>query len=104
MMTRRLSKAIGLGLILTLTLIAQQTLDRSKIPAAGKTPVVRVPAWTKSKLANGADLIISEKRDLPLVSFTITFIGGSNQFEAENRTGIASMTAAMMSEGTKTKD
>ena len=101
-MTRQLSKTIALGLILSLPLIAQQAFDRSKIPAAGKTPVLHVPAWTKSKLANGSDLIISEKRDLPLVSFSITFIGGSNQFDAENRTGIASMTAAMMSEGTKT--
>jgi zinc protease len=104
MMTRQLSKTIVLGLILSLPLIAQQTLDRSKVPAAGKTPVLHVPSWTKSKLPNGADLIVSEKRDLPLVSFSITFIGGSNQFDAENRTGIASMTAAMMSEGTKTKD
>jgi zinc protease len=104
MMTRQLSKTIALGLILSLPLIAQQAFDRSKIPAAGKTPVLHVPAWTKSKLANGSDLIISEKRDLPLVSFSITFIGGSNQFDAQNRTGIASMTAAMMSEGTKTKD
>src|SRR5215472_8377528 len=103
-MTRQLSKAIGLVLILCLPLVAQQAFDRSKVPPAGKTPTLRVPVWTKSKLPNGADLIVSEKHDLPLVSFTITFIGGSNQFEAETRTGIAGMTAAMMSEGTKTKD
>src|SRR5437588_408549 len=102
-LVRALPKVIALALVLWLPLAAQQ-FDNSKIPAAGKTPVLRVPAWTKSKLANGADLIISEKRDLPLVSFTITFLGGSNQFDSENRTGIASLTAAMMSEGTKTKD
>src|SRR5262249_42887300 len=71
---------------------------------AGKTPTLRVPVWTRSKLPNGADLIVSEKHDLPLVSFTITFIGGSSQFDAENRTGVAGMTASMMSEGKKTKD
>src|SRR5262249_1448733 len=103
-MNRQLSKTIALGLMLSLPLIAQQAFDRSKIPAAGNTPVLHVPAWTKSKLGNGADLIISEKRDLPLVSSNITFLGGSNQFDQENRSGIASMTAAMMSEGTKTKD
>jgi predicted Zn-dependent peptidase len=103
-MTRKLSRAIGLVLILCLPLVAQQAFDRSKVPPAGKTPTLRVPVWTRSKLPNGADLIVSEKHDLPLVSFTITFIGGSNQFDAENRTGIGGMTAAMMSEGTKTKD
>jgi zinc protease len=85
-------------------LSARQTLDRTKIPPPGKPPVLRVPAWTKSKLANGADLIVSEKHDLPLVSFSITFLGGSNQFDAPEKTGIGSLVASMMSEGTKTKD
>ena len=70
----------------------------------GKTPDLRVPTWTKTTLANGADLIVSEKHDLPLVSFSITFLGGANQFEPAERTGLASITAAMMSEGTKTRD
>ena len=63
--------------------------DRSKIPPPAKPPVLRVPAWTKSTLANGADLIVSEKHDLPLVSFTITFQGGSSQAEAATRRGVA---------------
>jgi len=83
---------------------AQQTLDRSKIPAAGKTPVLRVPAWTRSTLANGADLVVSEKHALPLVSFTITFQGGASQFEPAARRGLAGLTAQMMSEGTTTRD
>jgi zinc protease len=87
-----------------LPLLAQQTLDRTKTPPPGKTPTLRVPSWTKSKLANGADLIVSEKHDLPLVSFNITFLGGSNQFDAPDRTGLGSLVASMMSEGTKTRD
>ena len=62
------SVVIILGLILSLPLQGQQSLDRTKIPPPGKTPMLRVPAWTKSKLANGADLIVSEKHDLPLVA------------------------------------
>jgi predicted Zn-dependent peptidase len=83
---------------------ARQALDRGKIPPPAKTPVLRVPAWTKSTLANGAELIVSEKHDLPLVSFSITFLGGANQYEPAERTGLASLTASMMSEGTKTRD
>jgi zinc protease len=83
---------------------AQQGLDRKKIPPPGKAPTLRVPAWTKSTLANGADLIVSEKHDLPLVSFSITLLGGANQFEPAGKQGVASLTASMLSEGTKTRD
>ena len=78
-------------------------LDRSKQPPIGKLPELRVPTWTKGKLSNGAELIVSEKHDLPLVSFSITFLGGSDQFEAADRRGVASLTGSMMSEGTKTR-
>ena len=81
-----------------------QTLDRSKQPPIGKVPELRVPTWTKTKLANGAELIVSEKHDLPLVSFSITFLGGSDQFETADRRGVGSLAASMMSEGTKTRN
>ena len=83
---------------------ANQALDRTKSPVPGKTPDLRVPTWTKSALPDGADLIVSEKHDLPLISFSLTFLGGANQFEPADKTGLASLTAAMMSEGTKSKD
>jgi predicted Zn-dependent peptidase len=87
----------------SLAALAQEPLDRTKIPAPGKSPVLSVPAWTKTQLANGATLIVSERHGLPLVSFTITFLGGSNQFEPKDRKGVASLTASMLSEGTTTK-
>lgn len=83
---------------------AAPTLDRKKIPPPGRTPALRVPAWTKSTLSNGAELIVSEKHDLPLVSFSITFLGGVNQYEPGGRRGLAALTTAMMSEGTTTRD
>jgi predicted Zn-dependent peptidase len=82
----------------------QQALDRKKIPAPGKTPELRVPTWTKSPLANGADLIVAEKHDLPLVSFSMTFLGGANQFEPAGKQSVASLTAALLSEGTTSRD
>ncbi|MGH9374043.1 MAG: M16 family metallopeptidase [Vicinamibacterales bacterium] len=93
-----------LAALLAIPASAQQPLDRKKIPAPGKPPELRVPGWTKSTLANGADLIVSEKHDLPLVSFSITFLGGANQFEPVGRQGVASLTAALLSEGTATRD
>lgn len=84
--------------------LAQGTLDRSKAPTPGPMPVLRVPAWTRSTLGNGAELVVSEKHDLPLVSFTITFSGGYNQADSAARRGLADLTAAMMSEGTRSRD
>lgn len=83
---------------------AAQQIDRSKVPAAGPAPQLRVPAWTKTTLANGADFIVSEKHDLPLVSFSVTFMGGSDQVESPDKRGLAGVTAAMMLEGTTTRD
>ena len=98
------SAAALIAIVLAADTSARQALDRTKVPAPGKTPELRVPTWTKTTLANGADFIVSEKHDLPLVSFSITFLGGANQFEPAERTGLASITAAMMSEGTKSRD
>jgi zinc protease len=106
MKQQRKSLALAAALIITfanLAALAQQPLDRTKVPTPGPLPVLRVPAWTKTQLANGATLIVSERHGLPLVSFAITFVGGANQFEPENKRGVAAMTASMLSEGTATK-
>ncbi|HEX9109405.1 MAG TPA: pitrilysin family protein, partial [Longimicrobiales bacterium] len=79
---------------------AQASFDRTAIPPAGKTPELSVPAWTTEKLSNGAQLIVSQRKTLPLVSFTITWLGGADQYEPADKTGLASFTAAMLSEGT----
>jgi predicted Zn-dependent peptidase len=78
-------------------------LDRNKVPDPGKKPVLRVPGWTRSTLPNGAELIVSQKRDLPLVSVSISFVGGGNQFEDPAKLGVASFAAQMLSEGTTTR-
>ena len=97
-----LAAAIVIG-VANMSALAQQPLDRTKVPPPGATPVLRVPTWTKTQLANGATLIVSERHNLPLVSLSITFVGGANQFEPVARRGLASMTASMLSEGTTTK-
>ena len=78
-------------------------LDRSVPPTPGPLPQLKVPTWTRSKLSNGAELIVSQKRDLPLVSFTINFVGGRSNFEPADKVGVASFAAQMLSEGTTTR-
>lgn len=105
---RRQRKVLALAAAIVISVtnlaaLAQQPLDRTKVPPPGPTPVLHVPTWTRTQLANGATLIVSERHNLPLVSFSITFLGGSNQFEPSDRRGVASMTASMLTEGTTTK-
>ena len=100
-MNSRLS-ALALGLLLPVA-AAAQTLDRSVQPVPGPKPVLRVPAWTRTTLANGAQLVVVEKHDLPLVAVNIDFIGGATSFEPAGKTGLAGFTAAMLSEGTTTR-
>lgn len=76
------------------------SLDRNVVPPPGPPPKLVVPSWTTQTLPNGARLVVTEKHDLPLVSFTISFIGGSDNYEPASKPGVASLTAQMLSEGT----
>jgi predicted Zn-dependent peptidase len=103
-------RAICVAVILAAPLVqssAQQTkgapssaLDRRVVPTAGPAPALHVPSWTKTTLANGAELVVSEKHALPLISFQINFVGGADQFESADKTGLASFVASMLTEGT----
>ena len=76
-------------------------LDRSKAPPIGPTPAFKVPAWTIDLLSNGVRLVVVEKHELPIVSFSLQFEGGTNQLGT--RPGVASFLGAMMREGTATR-
>lgn len=102
---RRIAGGLILALLVPPVVQAQQAvaLDRTKQPPVGPTPVLRVPPWTRTTLSNGAELIVSEKHDLPLVAFNISLVGGRYQLEPKDKLGVGNLTAAMMSEGTTTR-
>jgi zinc protease len=78
----------------------KSSFDRKATPKAGVDPVPKLPTWTKTTLSNGAQLIVIERHTLPLVSFQMNFIGGSNQIEPPEKPGLGSVTGSMMTEGT----
>jgi zinc protease len=82
---------------------SKTSFDRSAIPTAGADPVAKIPQWTKTTLSNGAQLIVVERHNLPLVNFTMSFVGGANQFDPAAKPGLASLTSSMMTEGTTTR-
>ena len=59
-MRKRNPIALAAMLVITLVTVvsAQETLDRTKVPPPGKTPVLRVPTWTTTQLPNGATLVV----------------------------------------------
>ena len=82
----------------------RQALTARRFHRPARRPCCACRPGRRPTLANGAELIVSERHDLPLVSFSLIIIGGSAQFEAADRRGLASLTASMLSEGTKTRD
>jgi len=109
-MTRRaLVGTSVLSLSLGATTLAQQTpsrpasFDRTAIPAPTTPPELHVPAWTSMTLGNGAQLIVSARHNLPLVSFAINFVGGDDQYDPPAKPGVGEFAAAMLSEWTTTK-
>ena len=92
-----------LALVAIATSAFGQTLDRSKAPVPGKPRDLVVPKWVELPLDNGALLVVSEQHNLPLVSISVNFVGGANQFEPSGKRGLASITMAMLTEGTKTR-
>ncbi|MFQ5692632.1 MAG: M16 family metallopeptidase, partial [Nitrospinota bacterium] len=59
------------------------------------------PLATRTVLSNGMVLLHSEQRSLPLVTVRITFQAGSF-VEPADKAGLASLTARLLTEGTKT--
>lgn len=84
-------------------LAAQAGFDRTIPPTPGPTPAIHLPAWTRATLANGAELVVTEKHGLPLVAFSIQFVGGEDNFAPADKVGIADFTAQMLSEGTTSR-
>jgi len=79
---------------------AKTSFDRRAVPPAEKDHELKIPAWTKTTLANGATLIVSERHSLPLVSVRLNFIGGANQYDPAAKPGLGAFTANQMLEGT----
>lgn len=78
----------------------KSSFDRKALPTPGPDPVAKIPQWTKTTLSNGATLIVVERHALPLIHFSMSILGGSNQIEPSDKPGLGSLTASMMTEGT----
>lgn len=77
-------------------------IDRSVQPPLGPDPVVTLPEVWRNSLSNGMVLYGIKHSELPLVQYSI-IINGGHLLDPVEKAGVASMTAALMNEGTKNK-
>ncbi len=72
--------------------------DRSKKPASGANPVMKVPTVKKGE-DGGVKYIITPYDELPIVSITVLIKAG-HRFEPADKAGLAYLTGALMDEST----
>jgi zinc protease len=77
--------------------------DRSQLPLPVGDLPVSFPAFQRATLSNGLKLIVVERPELPVVGLRLVLDAGyaADQFA---RPGTASLTMAMLDEGTKSRD
>jgi predicted Zn-dependent peptidase len=77
---------------------AFQKPDRSKPPAIGPAPSLKLPAIQKQKLSNGLPVWIVEHHEVPLAQVNLIVRSGSAA-DPIGKFGVGSLTAAMLDEG-----
>jgi zinc protease len=75
---------------------------KSPPPALPMGPVA-FPAFVERTLSNGAQVLVVENHEQPVVSVNILFRGAGSTSDPEGKTGVAELTAALLRAGTKTK-
>lgn len=78
------------------------SIDRTTEPVSSEESSLKTPEVWKAKLANGIEVAGIVNRELPLVNISIAISGGMNQDKLD-LPGVATMTAGMLQQGTKTK-
>jgi len=76
--------------------------DRSQRPSLGPAPTVSLPPIQTRELSNGLKLVVVEQHELPLADFVL-LVGTGAEADPANRAGLATLTAALLTEGTKTR-
>lgn len=81
---------------------AKDNFDRSKIPGNGGNPTVKVPAFWRKDLPNGAKVIGTENTEIPTITFSLTIPGGRLADANDlSKAGLAELFTGMMTEDTK---
>jgi len=75
------------------------SFDRSVMPASGANPQVEVPKLWRDSFKNGLQIIATKNSETPTVSLLLSIEGGP-LLDPIEKSGLASLTASLMNEGT----
>jgi zinc protease len=89
---------LALVLVLASVGLFAQSPDRSKPPALGPAPTLKLPQIQKRQLSNGLPVWIVELHEVPVVQVNLIVMAGTAEDPA-GKYGIASLTTAMLTEG-----
>ena len=78
------------------------TLDRSKAPSLGADRPFTAPHVQSAKLANGLEVVVVERRDLPKVNVSVATRAGAVA-DPTGKAGVANLTVLTIDLGTKTR-
>ncbi len=97
---------ISLIVLFLLLLVNQpvhaQTPDRSQPPQLGPPPVLKLPSMQEFKLSNGLQVVMIEKKNVPLVQINLVIRSGHID-DPQEKTGRAAFTLDMLDEGTTSR-
>jgi zinc protease len=77
--------------------------DRSKAPEIGTPPALKLPKLERATLSNGLKVVLAQRHEVPLVTFWLDVDAGYAA-DASAAPGTSSMTMALLTGGTKTRN
>lgn len=80
--------------------VASNGVDRSAVPFPLLRPEARLPEIRHAKLANGLEVVLAERHDVPVVQMNLLVDAGFAA-DRDGVSGTASLFAAMLDEGTR---
>jgi zinc protease len=80
--------------------VAAQGADRSRMPEAGPSPEARFPAFERSRLSNGLEVVVASHPAVPVVSFQLVVDAGYAA-DPPGGAGTAKLAAGLLPEGTR---
>ena len=82
---------------------AEKGADRSSLPDPGEVPSLTLEPPQEFFLSNGLRVLLSPRYAVPVTEMTLQFAGGYSA-DPKDKLGLASITAAMLDEGTDSLD
>lgn len=94
------SKILFVSLCLCVSVAA--AFGQDTVPAPGPEKSVNIPAVQERKLKNGLTVAVIEKKSVPIVTAQLLVRAGASSEESK-KSGLANLTASMLTKGTKTR-